>query len=147
MTRWIVIMQVYAIRIGVIVGAVALAGCNSPPKVQPGSAAAPAPAVSWDGTYRGTVQITGLGSGMQRSWCETDPQIVIQVSGNSFTYAMPHPNAPDNPTPIYSATIAPNGTFNTQIASGMMSGRVADSRMSGTISGAACVYAFSADRS
>ena len=115
--------------------------------MQSGGAAAPAPAVSWDGTYRGTVQITGLGSGMQRQWCETDPAMVVQVTGNSFTYSMPHPNAPGNPTPVYPASIAPDGTFHTEIGSGVMNGQVIGGHMSGTISGSACVYAFSMDRS
>jgi hypothetical protein len=39
-------------RIAVVIGAVAMAGCVSEPKTQPGSAVAPAPVVSWDGTYR-----------------------------------------------------------------------------------------------
>ena len=130
----------------VIIAVVALAGCASGPRTQSGGAVAAAPVVSWDCTYRGTVQVTGLGSGMQRQWCETDPAMMVQVSGNAFTYAMPHPNAPGNPTPLYPATIASDGTFRSQIGSGIMSGRVIAGHMSGTIDGSACVHAFSMDR-
>ena len=136
----------HGIRASVLLGAVALAGCVSGPNPPPGGAV-PAPKVSWDGTYRGTVQIAGLGSGVRRDWCETNPQMVVQVTGDSFTYAMPHPNAPQNPTPVYSPTIAPNGAFRTEIGSGAMTGQVVGNHMSGTIHGSACDYAFSADRS
>jgi hypothetical protein len=134
---------------GAVMTAMAVAGCAATPGPPAASAASPrpAPAASWDGTYRGTVQITGMGSGVQRQWCETPPQIVFQVSNNAFSYAMPHPNAPDNPTPVYAATIAPDGAFRSSIGSGTMNGRVIGNRMSGTISGSVCVYAFTLDRS
>ncbi len=135
------------LSVGALIAAVTLAGCTSETKPQAGNAAAHAPTVSWDGNYRGIVRVTGLGSGVQSKWCETDPQFIVQVTGNSFTYAMPHPNVPHNPTPVYSAVIAPDGTFRTEMLSGMMAGQVVGRRMSGTINGSACVYAFSADRS
>ena len=137
----------HCVKVAAAIGAVVLAGCVSEPKTQPGGAVAPTPAVSWDGTYRGDVQITGIGSGVQRRWCETDPQVVVRVTGNSFTYAMPHPNAPNNPTPVYTATIAPDGFFQSQLQSGVMRGQVVANHMSGTIHGSACDYTFSADRS
>lgn len=131
----------------IFIGALALVCCTSEPKTQPSGAVTSAPAVSWDGTYRGTVQITGQGASIQRNWCETDPQIIVQVTGNSFTYAMPHPNVPHNPTPVYSATITPDGNFRSEMVSGVISGQVVGNHMSGTINGSACIYAFSADRS
>jgi hypothetical protein len=134
---------------GGLVAVMALAGCTATPGAQTGSAAAPGPAstVSWDGTYRGTLHITGLGSGVQRQWCESDPQIVFVVTNNSFSYAMPHPNAPNNPTPVYSAAIASDGAFRSSIASGTMTGRVTGAHISGTINGSVCVYSFTLDRS
>ena len=128
-----------------LLAATTIVGCT-PAQSPPPTAAAPAAAVSWDGTYRGTVQITGLGSGTLRQWCDTDPQIVFQVSHNAFSYAQPHPNAPNNPTPVYAATIAPDGTFNTTLASGTMRGRVTGTHMSGEIDGSVCVYSFALDR-
>jgi hypothetical protein len=131
-------------RLIAVLAATTIVGCT-PAQSPPPSAVAPA-AVSWDGTYRGTVQITGLGSGTQRQWCETDPQIVFQVSNNAFSYAQPHPNAPNNPTPVYAATIASDGTFRSSLANGTMTGRVAGTHMSGEIDGAVCVYSFALDR-
>lgn len=129
-----------------VLSIVLLSGCTPEPKVRPASAPA-TQAVSWDGTYRGAIQITALGSGIQRGWCETTPQIVLQVTDNSFSYAQPHPNAPGNPTPVYSVKIAPDGTFVAQRTSGTMSGRIIDGHMAGTVDGSVCGYSFSADRS
>jgi len=131
-----------------LLAACGLLGSGGPERnAQPGSPVGATTAKSWDGTYRGTIEITGLGSGMQRSWCETEPRMVVQVTNNTFRYEMPHPNAPDNPTPIYVATIAPDGTFKGQIGSGTMTGRVTGPHMSGTIDGSVCAYAFSMDLS
>ena len=125
-----------------------LAGCAASERAPPVAKAAPTPAaVSWDGTYRGAVQITGLGSGTDRRWCETDPEIVIEVKQNRFSYAMPHPNVPGDFTPVYAATIASDGTFISQIGTGSIHGQVNGSHMSGTIDGSACVYSFSLNRS
>jgi hypothetical protein len=125
----------------------AITGCSPPPPAVPGRSTAPPAAISWDGAYRGTIQITGLGSGIQREWCETDPRMTVQVTGNKFGYAMPHPNTPGNPTMVYSAAIAPDGSFRSDIGTGVMSGRVTGTHMSGLIDGSACVYSFTADRS
>jgi hypothetical protein len=140
-------MNASQLKAGLAITVLALAGCTPTPGAPTGTAApAPAAAVSWDGTYRGTVQITGLGSGTMRQWCETDPQIVFQVSNNAFSYAMPHPNAPDNPSPVYAATIASDGTFSTTLASGTMRGHVSGTHISGEIDGSVCVYSFALDR-
>jgi hypothetical protein len=140
-------MGLSRIKLSAVAAVVVLSGCSSGQIVQPPNPAVAPSTVSWDGTYRGAIQITGTGSGIQQRWCETDPKMVVQVTNNSFRYAMPHPNAPDNPTPVYSATIAPDGTFYGQLQSGTMHGRITGSRMSGTVDGSVCVYAFSMDRS
>jgi hypothetical protein len=129
-----------------VIAVVAIAGCSPPPPSAASGATAPQPAVSWDGAYRGTVQITGLGSGIQRQWCETDPQMVVQVTDNKFGYAMPHPNTPGNPTMVYSAAIGPDGSFRSEIGAGVMTGRVTGVHMTGLIDGSACVYSFAMDR-
>ena len=77
--------------------AVTVLGCSPSPKSASSDPAPSAPPVSWDGVYRGTIQITGIGSSIDRRWCETDPQMTVQVAAGKFSYAMPHPNAPDNP--------------------------------------------------
>ncbi len=127
---------------------VAIIGCTATPATQVNSAAPPVSgsANSWDGTYRGSVQITGLGSGVKQQWCETDPQIIFQVTHNAFSYAMPHPNAPNNPTPVYSATIASDGSFRSSLSSGTMTGRVTGTHIAGKIDGSVCVYSFALDR-
>ncbi len=140
-------MRLFGLNLSVVAATAVLLGCSPGQIAQPGSTTPAASSVSWDGTYHGTVQITGLGSGMQQRWCETEPNMVIHVTRNAFQYAMPHPNAPDNPTPVYSATIAPDGTFNSQLDSGLMMGRVTGSHIAGTIKGSLCDYAFSMDRS
>ena len=123
-------------------------GCAVAPKPPPTQAVTQqAPAVSWDGTYRGSVQITALGSSIQRSWCETDPQMTVQVVGNAFSYAMPHPNSPGNPTPVYSGSIGQDGRFIAQRGSGTMAGTIVGDRMEGGIDGSVCVYSFSLTRS
>jgi hypothetical protein len=126
----------------------AVIGCTPTPATQVNSAASSgsAAANSWDGTYRGSVQITGLGSGVQQQWCETEPQIAFQVTHNAFSYAMPHPNAPNNPTPVYSATIASDGTFRSGLATGTMTGRITGTHIAGKIDGSVCVYSFALDR-
>ena len=73
--------------------------------------------------------------------------MTVQVAAGTFSYAMPHPNAPENPTPVYAATIAPDGSFRSVIPSGVMTGRVAANRMTGMIDGSVCVYSFAMDRS
>jgi hypothetical protein len=140
-------MHVAGYRLAAVFAVMTFAGCSPPPGSASAGSTASTPSVSWDGAYRGTVQITGLGSGVQRQWCETDPQMVVQVAANAFSYSMPHPNAPNNPTPVYSATIAPDGSFRSDIGSGVMTGRVSGTRMTGFIDGSVCVYSFTMDRS
>jgi hypothetical protein len=132
--------------VAMVIAITAIAGCSSPPPSVSSGPTAPPALVSWDGAYQGAVQITGLGSGIQREWCETDPQMRVQVAGNKFTYTMPHPNTPGEPTMVYSASIAPDGSFRSDIGTGVMIGRVTGSRITGLIDGSACVYSFSMDR-
>jgi hypothetical protein len=129
-----------------VLAVVALLGCNPPSQSVSVAPAVPPTTASWDGAYRGTVEITGLGSGIQKQWCETDPQMSVQVAGNKFGYAMAHPNTPGNPTMVYSAAIGPDGSFRSDIGTGVMTGRVSGIHMAGMIDGSACVYSFAMDR-
>jgi hypothetical protein len=131
---------------------VAVSGCANR-ATQP--VAAPAAAISYDGTYTGTLRVTGASTSMNQRDCATDPRFSVNVTGNQFSFPLPHPAAVkaapslrDSATPIYNASIAPDGTIkglsnNTNTA---MDGRVAGTRMTGQVYGLLCYYAFTADR-
>jgi hypothetical protein len=80
------------------------------------------------------------------SWCETPGQPTVTVANGQFTYAVPHPNVPGNPTPTYPATMAQNGSFAGQITGGTISGRIDGTHIEGSIDGTGCLYAFAGDR-
>jgi hypothetical protein len=108
--------------------------------------------VSYDGHYGRTVQVTGVLSGGDTRWCETDRRLSLQVSNNKFSYTQPHPNVPvamaDRATVVYTASVAPDGAITgTSSANGSIEGRVSGSHMSGTMEGPGCFYSFVADRS
>ncbi len=111
--------------------------------------------VSYDGTYIGTVTLTGVGAGVPRQGCITNPQVTLQVKNNAFTYVQTHPNsnvtAPGmqtvSATTAYSVAVAQNGSFSGQSdVAGTMTGSIAGTHMTGMIEGIVCVYSFAADR-
>jgi hypothetical protein len=110
------------------------------------------PVASSDGRYQGSVQVTGVDSGGDISWCETDRKLSWQVTNHMFTYVQPHPNAPhpasvDTRTTAYSGAISSDGSIRgTSNYSGAIEGRLTGSHMTGSINGAGCQYSFSADR-
>jgi hypothetical protein len=115
----------------------------------------PAAAISYDGTYTGTLRVTGVSTSMNRSDCDTDPRFSVKVTGNQFSFSLPHPAAVkatpslrDSATPIYNASIASDGTIKgfSNNTNTTMDGRVAGTRMTGQIRGLLCYYAFTADR-
>ena len=131
---------------------VAMSGCaNRAPQPMP----PPAAPISYDGTYSGTLSVTGGSGGVTAGDCATDPRFLVRVTGNQFSFPLPHPAAVKatpslraSATPIYNASIAPDGTIkglsnNTNTA---MDGRVAGIRMTGQVYGLLCYYAFTADR-
>lgn len=140
-------MRVHDVTLSIVIG-IAFVGCANKVPTPTASAPPAAPGISFDGTYRGAVQITGTASSAPRSWCETPNPIMIQVSGNTMNYAMPHPNVMGNPTPTFAVPIAQDGSFQGQAsAGGSITGQINGSRMTGTISGVGCAYSLSADRS
>jgi hypothetical protein len=122
----------------------ALAGCTPQPAPP---MPAPANPSAWDGTYRGTIRLTQLGPGLQKDWCETEPKMEVIVADGGFSYAVSHPNAPGNPTSVYVGVVRPDGSVSAQLVSGVMTGNVTGTQMTGTISGAGCIYAFALNRS
>ena len=125
----------------------AIAGCAGPMGTIHPVPAPPPPVTAFDGSYRSLLRTTTPGSeGQVFTWCDSRGQAVITVEQGKFTYAVPHPNVPGNPTPVFQAVMAPDGTFAGDIVSGSMTGQIAGSRLEGTISGAGCTYTLSASK-
>jgi len=131
----------------------ALGACSEPPK-PPAPPMPKAASVSFDGTYRGRIQVSSRApevSGAQANWCDTPPAISLSVQNNAFSYVLAHPNLPNDPglSPTIAVTIAPDGSFvgSNQNGGTDMVGRVTGSHMEGQIRGTGCGYAFTAERS
>jgi hypothetical protein len=138
-------------RAGLTCLALASALCACESRMEPPPTAPAPPALSFDGTYKLSVQVTGIASGGQISWCDTTPAVALQVTNNAFTYEQPHPNVPaqggGSTTTIYSVSIAPDGTIRgTSSNGGVLRGQVTGNRMSGSISGIGCYYNFTAEK-
>ncbi len=133
-----------------------VAGCTNQSASMAGAGSASTPAVSFDGRYVGSVQVSGAASGTDERECATSPQISLQVTNNRFTYLQPHPNlantAPgvtaQNTAATYVATISADGLISGDSGDlgGTIQGRVSGTHMSGTINGLLCFYEFKADR-
>jgi hypothetical protein len=131
----------------------ALGGCatSPPPPVPPTPAASP---ISFDGNYRGSIQLTSSGiSGGQTGWCDTPPAISLFLQKGAFSYVLEHPNVPKDSSyslsPTFTVVVAPDGSFNTMSQNGeaQMVGRITGSHLAGRIDGSACGYAFAAEKS
>jgi hypothetical protein len=130
---------------------IALAGCadQAPQPMPP-----PMPAISYDGTYTGTISVSGAATSMKDSDCATDPRFSVNVADNQFSFPLPHPAVSANTpslrkaaTPVYNASIGPDGTIKglSNDTNTPMSGRVTGTRMTGRIDGLLCNYTFTAD--
>ena len=107
------------------------------------------PAVSYDGNYVGTIR--SLDSVQGQNWCDTPAALAIVVSGNAFSYTLPHPNLPHTPlyNPKFAMHIAPDGSFKGpggELEFASIKGRITGTHMAGQIDGSDCSYAFAADR-
>jgi len=123
----------------------ACAGSMGEPKVE--TATVVPPVTAFDGSYRATIRSTrSFGAAQTTSWCETPGQPIITVANGQFSYAVPHPNVPGNPTPAYPAIIAQDGSFYGELVGGTISGQVRGTHMEGRIDGSACIYVFTGDR-
>lgn len=135
------------VRLWPLVLMLTIAGCAGSmgePKVDTTMAQ---PVTAFDGSYRSTIRSTGsFGASQANSWCDLPGQPIITVANGQFSYAVPHPNVPGNPTPTFPATMAPDGSFFGQVVSGTISGQVRGTHIEGKIDGSACLYAFSGDR-
>jgi hypothetical protein len=134
-----------------------IAGCSHQPAATAGIGQTAPNQVSFDGHYEGSVQVTGVATGVDRHQCATNPRLSLEVIHNTFSYIQSHPDvAGEANTPTYdpkamavtySGTIAPNGliTGNSGLG-GSIQGTVSGTHMSGTINGLLCGYSFTADR-
>jgi hypothetical protein len=135
-----------------LAAAVLLWGCAPPRPPSP----PPTPAVSFDGHYEGTVRGTAAAAGFTMQQCAPIPQLSLQVTNNSFTYVMQHPNVtngaaglPSDQTAVhYTAYIAPDGTLTgtNDSSDANIVGQVTGRQMSGQINGILCSYTFTANR-
>lgn len=124
-----------------------LAGCAGSMGTMHSDTVTTAPVTAFDGSYQTTLRSTeSFGSTMVSAWCESPGQSVVTISGGTFTYAVPHPNVPGNATPVYTATLADDGSFSGQIVAGTLTGRINGTQITGEIDGSACIYQLSGQR-
>jgi hypothetical protein len=124
-----------------------ISGCAGQTPVPQSNPGPPPPVTSLDGSYRSTIRVTGMsGQAKGTNWCDTPGQPVITVSNGQFNYAVPHPNVPGNPTPVFAATIAPDGSFSGTANNGTISGKASGTHIDGSIDGEGCAYAITGDR-
>ncbi len=127
--------------------ALAITGCAGPMGTIHAVPPPPPPVTAFDGSYRSVLRTTTpAAEGQVFTWCDSQGQAVITVDQGRFTYAVPHPNVPGNPTPVFQATMAADGTFSGDVISGSLTGHIAGARLDGAISGAGCTYTLSASK-
>jgi hypothetical protein len=122
-----------------------VAGCGAPATVSQ-TPVATQPTTQFDGAYQSTIRITGSNRAVQGNWCDSVGQSVITITNGQFSYAVPHPDVPGNPTLTFAVNLTQNGTFASQINGGSISGRVQGTHIEGSIDGEACAYAFTGDK-
>ena len=134
-------------RFWIVSIATVLGACSSAPAPEP--APPPQPAVSYDGSYVGTIR--SVESVQSTNWCSTPSVLTMRVTGNTLDYTLPHPNLPHTPlyNPNFVMPIAPDGSFkgpggDLEIAT--ISGKITGTHMAGQIDGSDCSYVFTADR-
>ena len=139
-------MTIFARATRVLVICVSCSGCVGEPAYLTAPTKAQ-PQISFDGTYRASLQVTSASSSLPREWCETDRRPVFQIRDNNFSFSMPHPNIPGNYSLEYTVSIYSDGIMQgTSGDLGVLAGRVTGTHMQGVISGSGCEYSFSADR-
>jgi len=133
----------------------AMGACSSgdisglPPPAPPTPKAAAS--VSFDGTYRGRIQVTSTSlRGDHRNWCDTPEAMSVSIQHNAFSYVLAHPNLPPGPTysPTFEVSVALDGSFAGAPRNGgpQMAGRITGPHIEGEIHGLGCGYAFTAEK-
>jgi hypothetical protein len=125
----------------------ALGGCYPPPLSTP-AVVTPTVTSIYDGTYRGSVQVTYVAPMAQQSYCRTDAQASVQISNGSLTYVQPHPGYPDAPIVTYTATVTNDSKLNgTSDKNGTITGQIVSTHLTATLDGLGCSYSLDAQRS
>jgi hypothetical protein len=106
------------------------------------------PTTEFDGSYHinSLHVVSSFGSAQNTTWCDSPGQPLIVVQNGQFSYQVPHPNLPGNPTPVYPAVVAADGLFAGQVIQGSIYGQIRDGYIQGRIDGSACVYTFAGNR-
>jgi hypothetical protein len=137
-----------------LAGALGAPGCAGPPPKQQ-VVAPPSVVTTYDGRYAGTVRGTGSAGSMREDDCATPPRFSIEVVNGRFSLPVSHPQVAaatpslaDRTTPVYEASIAPDGriTGRSNQTNTTLEGQVSVRHMSGQINGLLCYYEFSANR-
>ncbi len=136
------------VRLGLLVPIVAtVAACAGSMGTMRGHSAGPAPVTAFDGSYRNTIAVIATTrNGADAPACQTPGQPIITVASGRFTYAVPHPMIRGNPTPIFQATVAQDGSFAGQVNDGSLQGHIQGNHLEGDIAGLACRYAITGNR-
>jgi hypothetical protein len=120
-----------------------VAGCasrdDSPPPIPIAPISGPQPI---DGMYSGFMQLI-RGGAMN---CGDGNEFRLQVSGQSFTYRLSQQSVAWKPVVVLTGAIAPDGSFDATSGTSFMRGALKNGHMQGRISGDACGFDFSADR-
>ena len=71
---------------------------------------------------------------------------MVTIADGKFTYAVPHPNYPNQLVVAFDATMAEDGTFHGEAIQGSISGSIQAGRIEGLLDGSGCVYTFAGNR-
>lgn len=124
-----------------------LGGCAGPMgPIRPNPPPAP-PVLSFDGSYQTVISLnTSFGAAQSTPWCNTPGQPIVTIKNGQFTYAVPHPNYPDQLVVPFSAEVAQDGSFQGQAIEGSIAGRIEGGHIVGRLDGSACIYTFTGNR-
>jgi hypothetical protein len=107
----------------------------------------PPPVTAFDGSYRITIVVAGAArNAADVSLCQTPGQPIVTIAGGKLSYAVPHPKISGNPTPIFQAAMAHDGSFSGQVPDGSLYGHIEGSYLVGEIDGVSCRYGVTGER-
>jgi hypothetical protein len=130
----------------VLIAATAAGCAGSMGTIRP-KPAGPPPVTAFDGSYSNTIIVIATArNATDAPACQTPGQPIIKVTDGRFSYAVPHPAIRGNPTPIFQATVAPDGSFSGKVNDGSLHGRIDGNHLEGGIDGVLCRYGITGNR-